>query len=118
MYAIQITTKFERYKWFACAHAKMYTAMKRVWHQTIHVHTCKIKCNTLTRLCVQYLSHEMILLTTSAALSFVICTYRNLLFGGMLTDILGHSRCTAYVATCMYIANIYICNYRHNDISV
>ena len=47
----------------------------------------------------------MILLTTSGVLSFVIYTYRNLLFGGMLTDILGHSICTAFVATCMYIAN-------------
>ena len=62
--------------------------------------------------------YEMILLMTSSALSFVIYACRNFHLGGILTDTLGHLRCTAFVATCRYIANIYISSYRHNAIFV
>ena len=48
---------------------------------------CKIKYTTHTHLSIRSICHEMILLTTSSALSFIIYTCRTIL-GGIVTDIL------------------------------
>ena len=50
-------------------------------------------------LSIQSICHEMILLTTSSAISFIIYVCRYIL-GGMVNDILGHLRHVAFVATC------------------
>ena len=75
---------------------------KDAWHQTTHVHACTLvynKCTTHMHLSMRSICHKTILLTTSSALSFKIYVCRTIL-GGMVTDILGHPRYTAFLATC------------------
>ena len=66
-------------------------------------HTCTFmqnKCTTHMHLFIQSIFHKTTLLTTSSALSFmIIYACRNIL-GGMVTDILGHQRHTAFIAIC------------------
>ena len=61
-----------------------------------------------TRLCVRSICHKSILLTTSSALSFIVYACRNILLGGMVTDILVYLGHTAFVATCKYVAKIWL----------
>ena len=91
----------------------MCKSKKHAWHQTMCVHGCTRvynKCTTHTHLFIRSICHEMNLLTTSSALSFIIYTCRTIL-GGIVTDILGHPRHTAFVAPCsqlgMYVAHTY-----------
>ena len=82
----------------ACAKAKTCVASNhacaRVYNKcTTHTHTYPYEIfATIT-----------ILLTTSSALNFTIYTCRNIL-DVIVTDILGHLRHTAFVATCSYVA--------------
>ena len=71
---------------------------KDVCHQTMLVNACKMNVPHMD-LSIQIICHEMILLTTSSALSFIIYVCRYIL-GGMVTDVLGHPRHVAFVATC------------------
>ena len=74
---------------------------KHVWHQTICLHACKINSpltHSHTHLSIRSICHETILLTTSSALSFIINACRTIL-GGIVNDILGHPRHTAFVAS-------------------
>ena len=77
-----------------CAKAKNMRGIKP--HVYMHV-----KSMHHTHLSIQSIYHEMILLTTSSALSFIIYACRTIL-GGIVTDrdILGHPRHTAFVAPC------------------
>ena len=74
--------------------------------KTTDVHVCKMKCNTHAYAYVVRVCHEMILLVTSGALNFIIYTRKNILFGGMVTDILGQPRHIVFVATCRHVPNI------------
>ena len=76
---------------------------EHAWHQTtrVHaVHTCKIIApHSYTHLSIWSICYETILLTTSSTLSFIIYACRTIL-GGIVTDILGIPRHTAFVAPC------------------
>ena len=70
---------------------------KHAQHQTTHVHACKINAHAHALISIQTICHKMILLTASSALSFIIYACKTIL-GGIVTDILGHPRHTAFVA--------------------
>ena len=77
----------------ACAKAKEACGIKPL------IYTCVNKCTTRMHLSILSIYHEMILLTTSSALRFIIYACRTIV-GGIGTDILGHPRHTAFVASC------------------
>ena len=54
-------------------------------------------CTTQTHLSTQNICHKTILLKTSSDLNFTIYVCRTIR-GGMVTDILGHLKHTAFVA--------------------
>ena len=57
-----------------------------------HACTCVWnKCTTHTHLSIQSICHQMILLTTNSASSFIIYACRTIL-GGIVIDIIGHMR--------------------------
>ena len=78
-----------------CPTQNMYELkQKHAWHQAIHVYLCIIQfiTNTHTYAYIRSICHETILLTASDALTFKIYLCRNILFGEMVTDILGDPR--------------------------
>ena len=95
------STNHPQLKWYMChTHVcRICKSKEHAWHQTTHVHVCKISVShmyTHMPLSIQSICHEMI--PSSSALSFIICTCRNI-FGGIVIDIPGHPRHTAFVAS-------------------
>ena len=76
-----------------------HTCVLRVQKQKTRVASNHEMHHTHMHLPIQNICHKTILLITSSALSFIIYACRTIL-GGMVTDILGHPRHTAFVATC------------------
>ena len=78
---------------------RMCKSKKHTWHQTMHVQACKISAPHTSTYPYELFAMKQSLQPVASALSFIIYTCRNI-FIGMVTDILGHLRHTAFVATC------------------
>ena len=79
----------------------MCKSKKHVWHQTTRVQVCKINNAPHTRTYPNEVSatKQSSLQPVASALSFIIYPCRTIL-DGIVTDILGHPRHTAFVAPC------------------
>ena len=77
----------------------MCKSKKHAWHQTKHVHACKINAPQTCTYRYEISAMKRSTLQTSSALSFTIYACRTIL-GGIVTNILGHPRHTAFLAPC------------------
>ena len=92
MYRVQITHNLNgTCVCAACAKAKNTRGIKPLVYMRV--------CTTYTHLSIRSICHETILLTTSSVLSFIIYACRTIL-GGIVTNILGIPRNTAFVTPC------------------